>query len=68
MPSSIGSSTAGCFLRLTRSFCSTNSRSLDLLAAQEASCRPTSLISTLRSICRTMSSMCLSLIFTPCSR
>ena len=70
MPSSIGSSSAGHLALLLRDplVDLEHARAVELLAAQQrrvAGCRA---ISILRSIWRMITSMCLSLIFTPCRR
>ena len=60
------------FLALTASSCSETSMEsglVDLLTAQGTSSFHLAVATcTLRSICRMMTSMCLSLIFTPCRR
>ena len=68
MPSSIGRPIAGCPPAApTRSFSSSN-RKRSTCSSIRNSVSPTSSIFTLRIICRTMTSMCLSLIATFCDR
>jgi hypothetical protein len=67
MPSSTGLPTAGfCFFSSRALVSSISSRSTCSPASKVVS--PPSVISTFCSIWRTITSMCLSLIFTPCSR
>ncbi len=68
MPSSSGRPFAGSPPPAsTRSFSSWK-RNLSTCSSMRNSVSPTSSIFTQRSICRTITSMCLSLMLTPCSR
>ncbi len=68
MPSRMGAPCAGFSpLALTRSFSWANFH-LSTCMPMRNSVSPGSSMRTLRSICRTMTSTCLSLIFTPCDR
>ena len=68
MPRRSGSATAGCPPSAsTRSF-SSSKRHFSTWSPIRKSVSPTSLMRTRRSICRTITSMCLSLMRTPCRR
>ena len=68
MPSSTGFAVAGRLPDFSKArFCSLNSI-LSICSPLRNSVSPGSSTSTFCSICRTMTSMCLSLMVTPCSR
>src|SRR5581483_4670141 len=67
MPSSSGSATEGCPSAVSARSFSSWKRKRSTCSSSRNSVSPTSLIRTQRSIWRTITSMCLSLICTPCN-
>ncbi len=68
MPSSTGSKRAGSPSRFSISALNSSTRARSICSPRNSFESPGSVISTFCSIWRTITSMCLSLIFTPCSR
>jgi len=68
MPSRIGSMMAGSLPPLVTRSLASSTRARSICSPRRKPVSPVSATSTLRSIWRMITSMCLSLIFTPCRR